>query len=122
MPDIYRRVTVLSGKTDRAHSLSECSNTGYCNRQTGICDCFTGYTGSACQRSKCPNDCNRRGMCLALKEISLYYGPDYDTSRSTTTPENEGDGLPIEYSKWDNSSQVMCACVVFSHALSRRRE
>jgi hypothetical protein len=36
---------------DSAHQLVECSNAGICNRNTGKCECFDGYIGSACQRS-----------------------------------------------------------------------
>ncbi len=28
----------------------ECSNRGQCNRETGLCDCFTGYYGLSCHR------------------------------------------------------------------------
>lgn len=41
-----------------AHALSECSNRGTCDRATGECSCFAGFTGSACQRTSCPNDCS----------------------------------------------------------------
>lgn len=37
---------------DQAHRLAECSNAGLCNRRSGDCECFRGYTGIACQRSK----------------------------------------------------------------------
>ena len=30
--------------------MAECSNAGLCNRDTGKCECFDGYTGLACQR------------------------------------------------------------------------
>lgn len=35
-----------------AHQESECSNAGICNRDTGNCMCYNGYSGNACQRSK----------------------------------------------------------------------
>lgn len=35
-----------------AHSPVECSNAGTCDRNSGLCKCYTGYTGNACQRSK----------------------------------------------------------------------
>ena len=37
---------------DLAHQPAECSNAGICNRDTGNCQCFPGFTGNACQRSK----------------------------------------------------------------------
>lgn len=37
---------------DYAHQPTECSNAGICNRETGTCQCFPGFTGNACQRSK----------------------------------------------------------------------
>jgi hypothetical protein len=36
--------------TDNAHQLAECSNAGVCDRGSGICRCFEGFTGSSCQR------------------------------------------------------------------------
>ena len=33
-----------------AHQLVECSAAGTCNRDTGLCDCYTGFSGDACQR------------------------------------------------------------------------
>ena len=37
---------------DEAHFYMECSGKGTCDQATGQCVCFTGYTGSACQRSE----------------------------------------------------------------------
>ena len=31
--------------------IEECSGQGYCNRQSGFCECFDGFTGAACHRS-----------------------------------------------------------------------
>lgn len=36
-----------------AHFWTECSGKGACDRNLGVCKCFTGYTGGACQRSAC---------------------------------------------------------------------
>ena len=40
---------------DSAHQQTECSNAGSCNRQSGQCQCFKGFTGIACQRSMLKN-------------------------------------------------------------------
>jgi hypothetical protein len=114
---------------DRAHQVAECSNAGICDRSIGLCQCFPGYTGSACQRSKqfsfismlslinslvnslglwidtCPNDCSGHGTCGTIKEISFYSGPEHsDTIRRA------GDGKGIDYTNWDKDSIQFCEC------------
>ena len=39
--------------TDTAHALAECSNRGTCTRNSGVCVCMDGFTGSACERMTC---------------------------------------------------------------------
>lgn len=46
----------IAKNVDEAHSPAECSNRGICDRKTGTCDCFEGYSGIACNRSKCSID------------------------------------------------------------------
>jgi hypothetical protein len=53
-----------------AHAYAECSNMGTCNRKTGKCQCFDGFTGEGCQRSICPKDCSGHGQCLSMKELA----------------------------------------------------
>lgn len=53
-----------------AHQLSECSNRGKCNRVSGECECFPGFTGAACHRNKCPNDCSGHGVCVSMKQMA----------------------------------------------------
>jgi hypothetical protein len=55
-----------------AHNLEECSGKGICNRATGTCKCSTGFTGNACQRSKCPNDCSGHGQCMSMKRLAEH--------------------------------------------------
>jgi len=73
------------------HPVAECSNRGMCNRQTGECDCFTGYEGLACQRTTCLNNCNDHGTCWPQKFLANFAGKAY------TAP-------------WDASKIVGCLC------------
>ncbi|KAL9181287.1 hypothetical protein ACHAXT_010092 [Thalassiosira profunda] len=60
---------------DTAHNLAECSNRGKCDRNTGQCSCETMFEGSACERSKCHNDCSGRGRCLSAKALARMQDP-----------------------------------------------
>lgn len=73
------------------HALSECSNRGICERKYGICQCFPGYEGIACQRTTCPSNCNSHGKCLTEKELASQ------AFRSYQKP-------------WDSLKQVGCLC------------
>ena len=57
-----------------AHWYAECSSKGICDRETGLCDCFNGFVGSACQRTECPvtdgKECSDHGKCINKKAIA----------------------------------------------------
>ncbi|GMH52091.1 hypothetical protein TrRE_jg12443, partial [Triparma retinervis] len=91
---------------DTAHALVECSNAGICDRSIGICECFEGYTGAACRRSSCPNDCSGNGVCMTIKDAGLYLGRDYDSKPGATG----GDGMGPKYTNWDAESIGVCNC------------
>lgn len=54
---------------------------------------------------ECPNGCSGRGECMTMRDISIYHGPDYDTSQ-----ENVGDGKGVNYDNWDADAIMMCRC------------
>ena len=53
-----------------AHALAECSDRGFCNRETGACECEPGFEGEACQRLGCPEDCSGHGQCFSMRQLA----------------------------------------------------
>jgi hypothetical protein len=76
---------------------AECSDRGTCDRAAGLCNCFEGYTGSACGRVACPEDCSGHGTCETLAELAS------DTSAIV------GGKAYDSYGEWDASK---CTLVV----------
>ena len=65
--------TGYASATDTLHSnTAECSNMGICDRKTGICECFDGFGGQACERILCPGkgNCNGNGRCISLRDAA----------------------------------------------------
>ena len=63
---------------------------GLCDRSTGQCKCFPGYTGEACRRTVCPNDCSGHGTCESVKELAVASG--------------------FTYGLWDAEKSMACSC------------
>eukprot|EP00937_MAST-01D_sp_MAST-1D-sp2_P005237 g5237.t1 len=70
---------------NEGHFYMECSNKGICDRKSGQCDCFDGYSGTACARAACPNDCSGHGTCESIKELAEMRS--YDTNAHHTVTE-----------------------------------
>ncbi|KAG6620174.1 uncharacterized protein IUM83_05654 [Phytophthora cinnamomi] len=83
--------------TDRAHQLVVCSNRGTCDYTTGVCTCDVGFSGLACNRMSCPNDCGKHGECRSMK----------------LNAQRKDKGLPppvIYDSVWDSDMVHGCVC------------
>ena len=87
-----------------AHTLKAlCSNRGHCNDKTGTCKCSDGFIGAACEKTRCDNACNRRGVCESAhdmaKFLSLYKHGDADN-----------DGRGTLYTNWESNMLYGCTC------------
>ena len=86
------------------HALAECSDAGICNRDNGICECFEGYDGAACEKTACLDNCNGHGRCLSMQEAAtatnavplVCYPTKYEGNEATTT--------------WDSDMIHGCVC------------
>lgn len=91
---------------DAAHErIVECSDGGVCDRKSGECSCLSYYTGAACERSVCPDECNNNGICITLKNIA-------ERADEVISPDNSGlGGGHAKYSlNWDAEKQQGCFC------------
>jgi len=101
---------------NEGHFYMECSNRGLCKREDGLCECFDGYEGAACNRKSCPNDCSGHGTCESIKELAATKG--FDTREQHTSAqqpvEHETTNLMIEesysYNLWDADISQGCLC------------
>jgi hypothetical protein len=55
---------------DEGHFYMECSNQGLCDRGSGECECFDGYSGVDCGVTTCPDDCSGNGRCMTIAEFA----------------------------------------------------
>jgi hypothetical protein len=85
------------------HRNAECANAGSCDRSSGTCQCFAGYTGRACGRSACPNDCSGHGTCQSAKQFAR----DHDELAEDV----HGSAVTVQYSgAWDSEKMYGCKC------------
>lgn len=93
-----------------AHDYAECSNRGDCDRKTGECSCYDGYTGQGCRKSVCPNDCSGHGQCMFIDEMGENTRQD-QLEDYAFLYHTEGSGsFDVRYDGWDDKASMGCVC------------
>ena len=102
---------------EEGHFYMECSNKGICDRATGDCDCFDGYTGTACMRTMCHNDCSGHGTCESIRELAEmkhFDATKHDTPTTIAWGDSNTYDLAVEesyaYDLWDADKSMGCKC------------
>lgn len=102
--------TIGSTTTVVHNQYLSCSGKGRCDRETGTCECLPGYTGAACERTTCPNDCSGRGVCSSMKQIAKA------VSENSALYYDSATFAAVRYSSaWDAQKMRGCVCDVGSH-------
>merc|ERR1711988_1476603 len=101
----------------KAHDYAECSNRGLCDRKSGECKCFDGYTGDACRRIACPEDCSGHGTCETTAEFGAKTEATPHESIADEWYNELGDetdpGVMLglnKYAGWDAHKTRACKC------------
>lgn len=96
-----------SGTDTARGTTEECSGRGLCDRTTGVCECQTGFAGSACQNMDCPLSgtahCSGQGTCKTMAQLAALAS-------------SEGVALGYTYGSnnlantWDHDKLYGCHC------------
>jgi hypothetical protein len=97
------------GDGNTAHAVVACSGRGKCTFGSGSCECYPGYTGQACERTSCPEDCSGHGVCQSLKRFAAYAGAA--AGNVVRTLGSSSNNAVLSYAKaFDATKQYTCAC------------
>merc|ERR1712019_25362 len=91
----------------------ECSDQGLCDRATGLCSCFPGYTGSACQRTACPDDCSGHGTCRSNRDFAYDFAVSKTDQLMQTDLSTEAfhqNYVATYDGAWDSDHLYGCRC------------
>jgi hypothetical protein len=108
-----------NANANEGHFYMECSNKGLCDRGTGTCQCFDGYTGTACARAACPEGCSGHGTCESIKELAEMRAFDTHKQHQSAAAVAGSDNHPdydasisesYSYDLWDADKTMGCKC------------
>jgi hypothetical protein len=92
------------------HTYAECAGRGICDRSSGECDCFDGFTGKACAYTTCPNDCSGHGTCEYIEELTIGSVPgDYYMTPHTGFQVASAESTFVS-TLWDYGKTRACVC------------
>ena len=97
----------LAKSTTEAHGLAECSDAGTCDRATGLCRCFEGKAGPACDQLACPQNCGGHGKCLKMEDLA---GDSEAFPLSTSVATTYGSFSTKGTTTWDQDIVYGCVC------------
>jgi hypothetical protein len=101
----YKQKIGTAAETVVHNQYLACSGKGTCDKDTGECECQEGYTGAACERTKCPNDCSGKGVCSTIKQIAKSISEASASYTDSTT------FAAVRYSSgWDADKIRGCVC------------
>jgi len=91
----------------------ECADQGVCDRATGLCECFPGFTGAACQRTACPDDCSGHGTCRSNRDFAYDFAVAKTNQMLQTHESTERfkENYAVTYDDaWDSDHLYGCLC------------